>query len=310
MPRPRQGRSPRCGEHLHEAANPLLGHDTSESASLLRDGVESCNLTAVDLERAGDIELVAGHMAVRAAAVGWNNKAHYLDNQSAPRDEPLVRQCFICLEPEGDVTREPTSSPQCKRHEDCLRDLLLVDTSELCSCCSQCYTVAHRECWRQWRLNQKLAFLRAQLLDQNTPNLHHCSVCKTGLAQMEGEPNIFPPETECRRAERTQLHEELFRLIGRMLNHSDDGDEPPLCTPLVSLSNLALFSFSFAVDLVCILYYGLSAGEVVLWTILLAYYVSVVQLIVLSIYQRRASIAVFVTDSLLPREAGDTPSNV
>lgn len=99
----------------------------------------------------------------------------------------------------------------------------------------------------------------------------------------------------------------------------------------VSFSNLVFFSLLILLDIVCIVHFDYSASEVVLWTLLLAYYVSIFQLLVLSIYQRRytprcldvqfsfvhsgaygdsVSMAFLIAEPLLPRDINNDEPRV
>ena len=73
-----------------------------------------------------------------------------------PNDSSTDRSCFICLE----------------------------DEPELVSCCSRCFGVAHKKCWKEWRSSQRLAAARTS---SSTRDPFLCSICKTGRARIQGE---------------------------------------------------------------------------------------------------------------------------
>ena len=74
-------------------------------------------------------------------------------------DPDTSRACFICLEDEG----------------------------ELVSCCSRCFGVAHRRCWREWRGSQRSAAGRSRAAGIGFRDPFLCSICKSGKARIHDE---------------------------------------------------------------------------------------------------------------------------
>eukprot|EP00922_Rhytidocystis_sp_ex-Travisia-forbesii_P018975 GHVS01028176.1.p1 GENE.GHVS01028176.1~~GHVS01028176.1.p1 ORF type:complete len:367 (-),score=45.83 GHVS01028176.1:118-1218(-) len=198
--------------------------------------------------------------------------------------------CFICLEDGGSKCLVP--------------------------CCSQCYAVVHKTCWRDWRLSQRLASIRSRLLGQNLPNPLTCSICRTGAAGVVGmeDGRSWAAHDD---PVQERLQEELLQTIGRMLNEDeDDEDEPSICNALMTCVNFFIFCCIIMVDVV-LLSTGLVNGKdsrsqmypaaVVLLSMFVMYELVVLQLIVLAILQRRNALGSLIDP---PRRPSSAPESI
>eukprot|EP00922_Rhytidocystis_sp_ex-Travisia-forbesii_P030491 GHVS01045050.1.p1 GENE.GHVS01045050.1~~GHVS01045050.1.p1 ORF type:complete len:379 (+),score=43.70 GHVS01045050.1:132-1268(+) len=197
--------------------------------------------------------------------------------------------CFICLEDGG--------------------------LKSLVPCCSQCYAVVHKNCWRDWRLSQRLASVRSRLLGQNLPNPLTCSICRTGSAGVAGMED-GRSWTAHNDPVQERLQEELLQTIGRMLSDDeDDEDEPSICNAALTCANFFVFCCIVLVDVV-LLSTGLVNGKdarsqmypaaVVLLSMFVMYELVVLQLVVLAIMQRRNALGSLIDP---PRRASSAPES-
>uniref|UniRef100_A0A0G4FKT5 RING-CH-type domain-containing protein n=1 Tax=Chromera velia CCMP2878 TaxID=1169474 RepID=A0A0G4FKT5_9ALVE len=183
---------------------------------------------------------------------------------------------------EGDLEAGGGASTACFI---CLED---GSTEPLANCCTQCYAVTHRSCWQQWASNLRLTTLRSRLLGQSRPDPILCTICKTGQGRIVGQEAAGEGSEETVEVLQEQLLHTLGEL-GRVANDEDeyDDDGQELCTPWSSALNIGIFITAGLVDLLLIILARLYPSDVVLMTLLILYCFVVLQIVGLSIYQRR-----------------------
>ncbi|CEM39312.1 unnamed protein product [Vitrella brassicaformis CCMP3155] len=196
-------------------------------------------------------------------------------------------------------TRQPSTG--CRACFICLED---DSSEELVGCCSQCYAMVHRRCWREWRSNQRLNHIRSRLLGYAAPNPSLCTICKTGVSRVIGEEeggawDGSSPVAGDRRSAEAALQDQFLETLSRVLRNSDDDDddldEPPLCAGPTPIFGAALIFLVIVFDLVFISMTKAWAGDVVLLSLLAIYEFFVMQLVIMAIYQRRTALQSFLT---------------
>jgi hypothetical protein len=116
------------------------------------------------------IERNENPLRASSSSTKQNISDKFISHQGLSKTLPIEQQersCFICLDGRTDM-KNPA-------------DFLL-------SCCSQCFAVAHRECWADWRGSQAGNARRTRITGNRiSSDPFLCTICKSGLARVEGE---------------------------------------------------------------------------------------------------------------------------
>eukprot|EP01057_Protomagalhaensia_wolfi_P003776 Protomagalhaensia_wolfi_Nauph_80__3775@NODE_381_length_2637_cov_25_104696_g287_i0_p1_GENE_NODE_381_length_2637_cov_25_104696_g287_i0NODE_381_length_2637_cov_25_104696_g287_i0_p1_ORF_typecomplete_len334_score26_05TMEM208_SND2/PF05620_11/0_17TMEM208_SND2/PF05620_11/2_9e02ProkRING_1/PF14446_6/0_013ProkRING_1/PF14446_6/6_4e02RINGv/PF12906_7/0_78RINGv/PF12906_7/58FANCL_C/PF11793_8/0_15FANCL_C/PF11793_8/1_1e03PHD/PF00628_29/0_54PHD/PF00628_29/1e03DUF2180/PF09947_9/4_1zfRING_2/PF13639_6/0_46zfRING_2/PF len=206
--------------------------------------------------------------------------------ETPPSEEGgLTGSCFICLE---DGQRRP-----------------------LLACCSQCSAVTHQKCWYRWRRRQRLATLRARLLATNINDPLCCTICKTGVAQIQGEEGQLAWAAGDPVQQR--LQDRLLSVLGRMLQAARGDDEESVSLPQPALQRITLIAavvliISIAVDVLLFAFSEIKYwGLIVIPTFALLYLVGCLSCIAISIYQRQLALGPLRQRPTPPRTPRLTP---
>jgi len=191
----------------------------------------------------------------------------------------LERQCFICLQ---EADRE----------------------NPLIRCCSTCYASTHVQCWYDWRLNQRITTLRAQLLGQRARTDHflRCSICKSGTAVLAGEESTLGwmndflcgsgnPGSSGPAGSLGQGESDDDELTSD-LQMEDIVDKRTCLAILIYIGVLILIVFLTCAILVSRRFY---AGDVILCCIITLYQLSVLQVVSLAVARRRGQMMASAT---------------
>eukprot|EP01054_Gregarina_sp_Poly1_P006424 Gregarina_sp_Poly_1__6423@NODE_342_length_9417_cov_265_709412_g286_i0_p2_GENE_NODE_342_length_9417_cov_265_709412_g286_i0NODE_342_length_9417_cov_265_709412_g286_i0_p2_ORF_typecomplete_len345_score42_72FANCL_C/PF11793_8/0_034ProkRING_1/PF14446_6/0_016ProkRING_1/PF14446_6/1_3e03Zn_ribbon_17/PF17120_5/0_1RINGv/PF12906_7/0_11zfRING_2/PF13639_6/0_16PHD/PF00628_29/0_74PHD/PF00628_29/2_8e03_NODE_342_length_9417_cov_265_709412_g286_i0301037 len=199
----------------------------------------------------------------------------------------VLGNCFICLE------------------DDRKRQLL--------SCCSQCSAVTHKKCWYQWRRKQRLTTLRARLLATNISDPLGCTICKTGIAQIEGEEDHLAWAAGGTDPVQQRLQDRLLSVLGRMLQSARGDDEESVSLPQSVLQRVAIIAGSIlsVAILIDVLLFTLTDisywGFIVIPTFALLYLIGSLSCLAISIYQRKLALGPLRQRPLPPRAPRLTP---
>jgi len=191
----------------------------------------------------------------------------------------LERQCFICLQ---EADKE----------------------NPLTRCCSTCYASTHVQCWYDWRLNQRITTLRAQLLGQRARTDHflRCSICKSGTAVLAGEESTLGwmndflcgsgnPGSSGPAGSLGQGESDDDELTSD-LQMEDIVDKRTCLAILIYIGVLILIVFLTCAILVSRRFY---AGDVILCCIITLYQLSVLQVVSLAVARRRGQMMASAT---------------
>lgn len=203
-------------------------------------------------------------------------------------DSQMAGSCFICLE---DGHRRP-----------------------LLTCCSQCSAVVHRKCWFRWRRKQRLATLRARLLATNINDPLCCTICKTGIAQIQGEEDQL--SWAAGDPVQQRLQDRLLSILGRMLQATRGDDEESVSLPQSVLQRVAIIatlilSIGILVDVLLFTFGQISYwGFIVIPTFAVLYLLGSLSCIGISIYQRKLALGPLRQRPIPPRTPRLTPRSL
>jgi len=179
------------------------------------------------------------------------------------------RHCFICLvEEEKDVP--------------------------LIRCCTTCYAYTHVQCWRGWRNNQRLTALRSRLLGQRmqNSNMLQCTICKSGTAMLADEEGGLDWMNDVRGSDAGGGNRLAIGGWRRMDLDEDTGN--PLDDPFDMRTCFALVVYLgvlvavLMVACLLMLTQRFYEGDIVLFSIIAIYELSVLQVVVVGITRRRS----------------------